>query len=62
MGMLHPIYNHLGRSPKKAKKKSQAQLAAEAEHAKFLRKHGIDPTVKRRRLKGAVPLDIAANH
>lgn len=62
MAMLGPMYNHLGRSPKKKRKKSQAQIAAEAEHAKFLRKHGIDPTVKRRRLKGAVPLAEASTY
>jgi len=42
MGMLHPKYNHLGRSDKKPKV-SKELTAARVEHAKFLRKMGIKP-------------------
>lgn len=57
MGMLHPRYNHLGRSKKKAKKPTKAQLAAQAEHEKFLASHGLKPATRRIKLKGCVPVE-----
>lgn len=60
--MLHPRFNHLGRSKKKAKKPTKAQAAATAAHRQFLRNHGVDPDRKRIRLRGAIPLDNAAYH
>ena len=32
MALMHPMYNHLGRSRKKKKKKSQSLLVAEKSH------------------------------
>lgn len=59
--LLHPRFNHLGSSKKRRKKKPKAQIAAEAEHRKFLLSQGIDPDRKRRSLRGAVELDNAAS-
>lgn len=53
--MLHPRFNHLGRSHKKPGKRTKEQQAADTEHAKFLKKMGIEPTSRRRKLKGITP-------
>lgn len=60
MGMLHPKFNHLGRSKKNKKRTSKEQLKADLEHARFLRSHGINPNRKRVFLKGAVSLPCDA--
>lgn len=49
MAMLHPKFNHLGRSKKKP---SKANAEAKAAHDKWLEKRGIKPISKRHRLKG----------
>jgi len=61
MAMLHPRFNHLGRSDKKKVTPTKARLKAQAEHTRFLAKFGISPKPPRR-LSGAVPLDNAAHN
>jgi len=58
MGLLHPKYNHLGRS-----KRTTAKIdpKAKAQHRKFLMKYGIDPD-RKPKLRGAVPLANAFEH
>ena len=41
MALMHPMYNHLGRSHKRKRKKTQSQLHAERQHAKWLKSMGI---------------------
>lgn len=73
MAMLHPKFNHLGRSrhrvksdPSRPKKKSiltKVQIQAREEHAAFLRSVGLPEKLPRRiKLKGAVPLENAAHN
>ena len=42
MALMHPMYNHIGRSKKKKKKKSQSLLVAEKSHQKWLSSMGLD--------------------
>ena len=32
MALMHPMYNHLGRSPKKKKRKTASMIVAEKQH------------------------------
>ena len=47
MALMHPMYNHIGRSKKKKKKKSQSLLVAEKSHQKWLSSMGLDKKLKR---------------
>jgi len=43
MHLVGPYMTTTNYKPRKAKKKSKRQLAADTAHAKFLRKHGVHP-------------------
>ena len=45
---MHPMYNHIGRSPKRKRKKTQSQLHAERQHAKWLKSMGISSKAPKR--------------
>ena len=47
MALMHPMYNHVGRSKKKKRKKSQSLLVAEKSHKKWLASMGLDKKPKR---------------
>ena len=47
MALMHPMYNHVGRSKKRKKKKSQSLLVAEKSHQKWLASMGLDKKPKR---------------
>ena len=47
MALMHPMYNHIGRSKKRKKKKSQSLLVAEKSHKKWLTSMGLDKKPKR---------------
>ena len=47
MGLMHPMYNHIGRSRKKKRKKSASLLVAEKSHQKWLASMGLDKKPKR---------------
>ena len=47
MGLMHPMYNHQGRSKKKKRKKSQSLLVAEKQHNAWLKSMGLDKKTKR---------------
>ena len=47
MALMHPMYNHVGRSKKRKKKKSQSLLVAEKSHKKWLQSMGLDKKPKR---------------
>ena len=47
MALMHPMYNHVGRSKKRKKKKSQSLLVAEKSHQKYLKSMGLDKKSKR---------------
>lgn len=57
MAMLHPRFNHLGRSKKRKAKPSKALIEAQAEHQKFLDKLGLKTPTRRSKLKGCVPAE-----
>ena len=48
MGLMHPMYNHQGRSRKKKRKKSQSLLVAEKQHNALLKSMGLDKRTKRK--------------
>ena len=48
MALMHPMYNHLGRSKRKKQKKSQSLLVAEKSHKKWLESMGLDKRVRRK--------------
>ena len=48
MGLMHPMYNHQGRSRKKKRKKSQSLLVAEKQHNAWLKSMGLDKRTKRK--------------
>ena len=45
---MHPMYNHLGRSPRRKRRKTQSQLHAERQHAKWLKSMGISGKAPKR--------------
>ena len=47
MALMHPMYNHVGRSKKKKRKKPQSLLVAEKSHQKWLSSMGLDKKPKR---------------
>ena len=47
MGLMHPMYNHIGRYRKKKRKKSASLLVAEKSHQKYLKSMGLDKKPKR---------------
>ena len=48
MALMHPMYNHVGRSRKKKRKKTQSLLVAEKTHKKWLKSMGLDKRVRRK--------------
>ena len=48
MALMHPMYNHQGKSRKVKRKKTASLLAAEKEHQKYLKSMGLDKRVKRK--------------
>ena len=48
MALMHPMYNHQGKSRKVKRKKTVSLLAAEKEHSKWLKSMGLDKRVKRK--------------
>ena len=47
MALMHPMYNHIGRSKRKKQKKSASLLVAEKSHQKYLKSMGLDKKSKR---------------
>ena len=47
MGLMHPMYNHQGRSRKVKRKKTASLLAAEKKHNAWLKSMGLDKRTKR---------------
>ena len=47
MALMHPMYNHVGRSRKKKKKKTASMIVAEKSHQKYLKSMGLDKKPKR---------------
>jgi len=47
MALMHPMYNHQGKSRKVKRKKTASLLAAEKEHSKWLKSMGLDKKVRR---------------
>ena len=47
MALMHPMYNHIGRSPKKKKRKTASMIVAEKSHQKYLKSMGLDKKPKR---------------
>jgi len=48
MALMHPMYNHQGRSRKVKRRKTASLLAAEKEHQKYLQSMGLDKRVRRK--------------
>ena len=48
MALMHPMYNHQGKSRKVKRKKTASLLAAEKEHQKYLKSMGLDKKVRRK--------------
>jgi|TARA_R110000851_G_scaffold333198_1_gene511515 hypothetical protein len=48
MALMHPMYNHQGKSRKFKRKKSQSLLAAEKKHTAWLKSRGLDKIPKRK--------------
>ena len=47
MALMHPMYNHLGRSPKRKRKKTASMIVAEKQHNAWLKSMGLDKKPKR---------------
>ena len=47
MALMHPMYNHIGRSRKKKRKKTASMIVAEKSHQKYLKSMGLDKKSKR---------------
>ena len=47
MALMHPMYNHIGRSPKKKRKKTASMIVEEKSHKKWLQSMGLDKKSKR---------------
>ena len=47
MALMHPMYNHIGRSKKKKKKKTASMIVAEKQHNAWLKSMGLDKKPKR---------------
>ena len=47
MALMHPMYNHQGKSRKVKRRKTASLLAAEKEHQKYLKSMGLDKKSKR---------------
>ena len=47
MGLMHPMYNHIGRSRKKKRKKTASMIVAEKSHNAWLKSMGLDKKPKR---------------
>ena len=48
MALMHPMYNHQGKSRKVKRRKTASLLAAEKEHQKYLKSMGLDKRIKRK--------------
>ena len=47
MALMHPMYNHIGRSKKRKRKKTASMIVAEKSHQKWLASMGLDKKPKR---------------
>ena len=47
MALMHPMYNHIGRSKKRKRKKTASMIVAEKSHQKYLKSMGLDKKFKR---------------
>ena len=47
MALMHPMYNHLGRSPKKKKRTTASMIVAEKQHNAWWKSMGLDKKPKR---------------
>ena len=47
MALMHPMYNHIGRSKKRKRKKTASMIVAEKSHQKYLKSMGLDKKPKR---------------
>ena len=48
MALMHPMYNHQGKSRKVKSKKTASLLAADKEHSKWLKSMGLDKRTRRK--------------
>ena len=48
MALMHPMYNHQGKSRKVKRRKTASLLAAEKKHTAWLKSMGLDKRVKRK--------------
>ena len=48
MALMHPMYNHQGKSRKVKRKKTASLLAAEKKHTAWLKSMGLDKKVRRK--------------
>ena len=48
MALMHPMYNHQGKSRKVKRKKTASLLAAEKKHNAWLKSRGLDKMVRRK--------------
>jgi len=48
MALMHPMYNHQGKSRKVKRKKTASLLAAEKEHNQWLKSMGLDKRTRRK--------------
>ena len=48
MALMHPMYNHQGKSRKVKRKKTASLLAAEKKHTAWLKSMGLDKRTKRK--------------
>ena len=48
MALMHPMYNHQGKSRKVKRKKTASLLAAEKKHTEWLKSMGLDKKVRRK--------------
>ena len=47
MALMHPMYNHVGRSKKRKRKKTASMIVAEKQHNAWLKSMGLDKKPKR---------------
>ena len=57
MALMHPMYNHQGKSRKVKRKKTASLLAAEKEHQKYLKSMGLDGQRVKRKPQTMITVD-----
>ena len=48
MALMHPMYNHQGKSRRRKSRKTASLLAAEKKHQKYLQSLGLDKRIRRK--------------